>query len=164
MHSFLDGFSGTRKCASDFKHLRELGLSRVCIGMESGHDPLLRWLNKPGSVSDAVKAVESMKVAGLQVSIVVLLGAGGMEFSAKHTRDTRRILAGLPLDSDDIVYFSEYVEEPGAPYGVIASEDGITPLERDEVNRQRGEIVSSLRPYSDGGPRSASYDIREFTY
>ncbi len=70
MHTFLDGFSGAKKEPDEYRRLRERGLRRICIGMESGHDPLLRWLNKPGTVDDVITTVTAMKVAGLEVSLV----------------------------------------------------------------------------------------------
>ena len=43
----------------------------------SGHDPLLRFLKKPGQAADALQAVRAMKAGGGAVGIIVLLGAGG---------------------------------------------------------------------------------------
>lgn len=164
IHAFLDGFSGAVKSIDDYIRLRELGLERVCIGMESGHDPLLEWLNKPGDVSDVIESVRSMKVAGIQISLVILLGAGGERFAEGHVRDSSRILSELPLDSGDFVYFSEFVDRPGTPYGIIARRENVKALERSAVANQRAEIAAALRPVNLGGPRRAIYDIREFTY
>ena len=38
---------------SDWSELSARGLRRVYIGMESGHDPLLDWLNKPGDATES---------------------------------------------------------------------------------------------------------------
>ncbi|MFC1629411.1 radical SAM protein [Gemmatimonadota bacterium] len=164
MHAFLDGFSGAKKSVEEYRLLVEKGLRRTCIGMESGHDPLLHWLNKPGSSSDVVQTVEAMKVAGMGVSLVILLGAGGREYDEAHVRDTIRVLRDLPLDSGDMVYFSRYVDLPGAAYGVIARQEGISALDEAGMEEQYQAIASTLRAYRDGGPRRGRYDIREFIY
>jgi radical SAM superfamily enzyme YgiQ (UPF0313 family) len=164
LHAFLDGFSGARKSPADFASLRRLGLRRVTVGMESGHDPLLEWLHKPGGRAEVRAAVRAMKEAGLSVALIVLLGAGGRRFTAGHVRDTAELLAGLPLEAQDLVYFSEYVDVPGSRYGVLAAREGIEPLEREELQAQRKGIEAVLRPRTQGGPRTAVYDIREFTY
>ena len=164
MHAFLDGFSGAKKSAEDYNRLRKLGLRRVTVGLESGHDPLLEWLHKPGSSADAIRSVKAMKKGGMQVCLVVLIGAGGETFNRGHIQDTKALLEEMPIDSEDIIYFSEYVDEAGSPYGVVVKEDGIIPLEREAMERQRSEIASVLPLHSDGGPRTALYDIREFTY
>lgn len=164
MHAFLDGFSGARKRPDDYRRLRALGLKQVHVGLESGHDPLLKWLRKPGRAKDAADAISAMKEAGLHVGVIVLLGVGGAVFDEGHVRDTGALLAGLRLEATDIVYFSEFVDRPGAPYGVIAREEGIEPYGAPEMARQRGAIAGALPSRASGGPRTAVYDIREFTY
>jgi len=164
LHAFLDGFSGAKKSADDYTVLRELGLVRVSVGMESGHDPLLEWLRKPGTSGDVAASVRAMKEAGLAVTMIVLLGAGGTRFDEGHVRDTASLLSSLPLDRGDIVYFSEFVEQPDAPYGVIAAAEQVPPLDRVGMARQRERIEAVLEPFREGGPRTAVYDIREFTY
>ena len=47
----------TRKSAEDWADLHALGLKRAYIGLETGDDDLLRFLNKPGTVQDAIEAV-----------------------------------------------------------------------------------------------------------
>ncbi len=164
LHAFLDGFSGRKKRAADYAALRRLGLKRVTIGLESGHDPLLQWLRKPGSAADVRDAVMAMKEAGLAVTVIVLLGAGGERFSSGHVRDTTDLLGGLPLDADDLVYFSEFVDQPDAPYGIIARQEKVLPVESGAMAAQREAISTGLTPQNAGGPRTAVYDIREFTY
>jgi len=109
-------------------------------------------------------AVRQMKDAGLQVSVIVLLGAGGTRFADAHAEDTAALLAALPLDDDDLIYFSEFVDQPNAPYGAVAREEEVEPLDEEGMGRQRDRISSALRPHARGGPRTAVYDIREFTY
>ena len=62
--AFLDGFSGRKKSANDYAELASFGLRRVYIGLESGHDPLLKWLHKPGHTADAVEAACAIKAGG----------------------------------------------------------------------------------------------------
>ncbi len=164
IHTFLDGFSGAKKGPDDYRELRMRGLRRICIGMESGHDPLLKWLRKPGLVDDVITTVAAMKVAGLEVSLVILIGPGGREYDEGHVRDTMGVLRELPLDAGDMVYFSRHVDMPGADYGVIAQREGITALDDTGMAEQQRTIASILRPYREGGPRQGVYDIREFTY
>jgi radical SAM superfamily enzyme YgiQ (UPF0313 family) len=50
---FVDVFSGERKPEAAWRELRSWGLERVAIGVETGHDPLLAYLDKPGSADEA---------------------------------------------------------------------------------------------------------------
>ncbi len=61
---FVDVFGGERKGVDDWRELRGLGLERVAIGVETGHDPLLGWLNKPGGADEAAAFVADLKRAG----------------------------------------------------------------------------------------------------
>ena len=45
LFAFIDAFHVERKSVSDWSELSARGLRRVYIGMESGHNPLLDWLN-----------------------------------------------------------------------------------------------------------------------
>jgi len=164
MHAFLDAFSGAGKSIEEYARLRELGLVRVCVGLESGHDPLLRRLRKPGSAADAATTVRRLKAGGLAVSLTVLLGVGGERFAAGHERDTGALLGDLPLDRGDILYFSELVDLPGTEYVSQACADALEPLTRAEVRRQREQMAAAVMPWRRGGPRCATYDIREFSY
>jgi radical SAM superfamily enzyme YgiQ (UPF0313 family) len=161
--AFLDGFSGRKKSADDYAELARLGLKRVYIGLESGHDPLLKWLHKPGHAADAVEAACAIKAGGANVCIIVLLGAGGGKFSAGHVQDTIAAINTMHLGAGDLIYFSEFVAAPGQPYGKIAERDAIEPLTVEQMHTQRRAVEAGLR-FAGSPPRLATYDIREFVY
>lgn len=165
IYAFLDGFSGERKTRQEYSRLVSLGFKRVYLGLESGHDPLLQFLKKPGSAADCVAAVRAMKDAGLAVGVIVLLGAGGRQYAAPHVRDTVRAINAMELDMDDLIYFSELVESEGMAYVTAAYQAGLKPLTPAERARQAEEIESQLRFSAIGGtPHISRYDIREFVY
>jgi hypothetical protein len=163
IHAFLDGFTGSRKTASEYAPLGMLGLKRVSIGMESGHDPLLTFVQKPSSAADIVATVTELKQAGIAVSVIVLVGLGGDRFAAGHVADTVALLNRLPLGSGDIVYFSTLSERANAPYADQIRAAGIRPLNDAELRAQRQAIVERLN-FGSPGPQIATYDIHEFIY
>jgi radical SAM superfamily enzyme YgiQ (UPF0313 family) len=163
--AFLDGFSGEKKSAQDFAQLARLGLQRVYIGLESGHDPLLNFLRKPGRAQDAVQAVRAMKTGGVAVGIIILLGAGGKQYSRAHVRDTIAVVNQMGLDADDLIYFSELVESEGMQYSIDAYAQNLEPLNAQERQVQGEEIETALNFSKSGGvPHISRYDIREFVY
>ncbi len=165
IYAFLDGFSGEKKTQADYAALARLGLRRVYIGLESGHDPLLRFLKKPGKAEDAVQAVRAMKAAGVAVGIIVLSGAGGKQFARAHTADTIAVLNRMELDADDLLYFSELVETEGLEYSRDAYAAALQPLSEAERIAQGEEIERALRFDEERGvPHISRYDIREFVY
>jgi hypothetical protein len=165
LYAFLDGFSGEKKTAQDFRRLSESGLRRVYVGLESGSAPLLRFLKKPGAPEDALRAVQAMKTGGVAVGVIVLLGAGGQSYAREHVRETIRIVNAMGLDAGDLLYFSELVESEGLPYVQDAYQAGLQPLSQPERLAQ-GEAIEAGLKFSEAGgtPHISRYDIREFVY
>ena len=165
LHAFIDAFHVERKAPADWQELRGRGLQRVTIGMESGHDPLLRWLNKPGSAGDVLDAVTTLKGAGVAVSVIVMVGAGGLRYDAGHVADTVALLNAMPLDGDDLIYLSPFQEHPGSVYAVAAVAAGVEPLPQSAVQDQAAAIQGGYTPPKPGdAPRFAPYHIDEFVY
>lgn len=165
LYAFLDGFSGDKKSPREYTALSKFGLKRVYIGLESGHDPLLQFLRKPGKAADAVQAVHAMKEAGVSVGVIVLLGAGGHRFATDHITDTITVLNQMSLDADDLIYFSELIESEGLEYTRDAHAAALQPLSAEERLVQGQQIEQGLRfDPSRGIPHISRYDIREFVY
>lgn len=163
IHAFLDAFSGRKKSTSEYRRAAESGLKRVSIGLESGHDPLLKFVRKPGAAANAVEAAAALKAAGIAVSLIVLLGLGGEQYAERHALDTLAVLNAMPLERGDIIYFSQLVEHDDAPYSTLARAAGIRALTASEVDAQRQAIRSGLQ-FGSGRPVISKYDIREFVY
>ena len=160
VYAFLDAFTGIRKSVEDYRALAEHGLKRVYIGLESGHDPLLEFVRKPGRAQDAIETVKTIKAAGINVGLIVMIGLGGERFAAGHATDTITVLNHMPLGTGDLIYFSDLVEEPGTSYPILAEQHGIHPLTAAERAGQREWIRRGLSP----GVKISSYDVREFVY
>ena len=165
IYSFIDAFTSRRKTAQDFREMAERGLRRVYIGLESGDGELLKFLGKPNSPEEVVTLVKQIKAGGVAVGLVILAGAGGEKFAEQHVRRTADIVNALPLDSKDLVYFSELIDYPGSNYSALAREAGIRPLSIDEIEQQMAQMRAAFR-FSDKErkPKISYYDVREFVY
>ncbi len=163
VRAFVDAFTGVRKEAADYRQLRDLGLGRVYVGLESGHDPLLAFVRKPGTSAQAVETARAVKAAGVAVGIIVMIGLGGRDFAEGHVADTAAAVSAMDLGEGDILYFSDLVEVPGTSYPVIAGRTGLTPLDLPGRLAQLGAIKERLR-FGGRAPQMARYDIREFVY
>jgi hypothetical protein len=164
LYAFLDGFSGEKKSVNDYAILRERGVKTIYIGLESGNADLLAFLQKPGTPDDAIHTVQAIKAGGIAVGVIVLLGAGGHQYADSHIRDTITVLNAMPLDADDIIYFSELFESD-TPYAGDAVQAGLRPLNHEERIAQQAAIQGGLVfSQVDAAPRISRYDIREFVY
>jgi hypothetical protein len=165
VYAFVDAWTGHKKCAAEYLDYARLGLRRVYVGLESGDPSLLAWLNKPGAPDDAVSLVHDLHAAGVAVGVIVLVGAGGLRFSADHARKTADVLGRMRLGLADIVYFSELVEPPTLLYAQRAAAEKLRPLDPAELAGQREAITALMVPADSARPpRSARYDLREFVY
>jgi hypothetical protein len=163
VHAFVDGFTGLRKTAADYGRLRERGLRKVYVGLESGHDPLLAFVRKPATSRQAVEAVRAIKNGGVSVGVIVMAGLGGRRFSAGHVADTTAAVNEMRLGGSDLLYFSDLVEVPGTAYPQLAADTDVGPLALGERLAQIAAIRAGL-VFPSAPPRVARYDVREFVY
>jgi radical SAM superfamily enzyme YgiQ (UPF0313 family) len=160
---FVDLFTGERKTAADWAEMAKWGLWRLCIGLESGDDRLLRWLNKPGDADSAPFFIATLKEAGLKVSIVLMIGIGGKRFAADHIENSLKMMERLPLEEGDIVYLSPFRERSGTSYAERAAGEMVEPLDRREREAQYRRMRDAVRRMHPG-VRVTRYDILEFVY
>ena len=84
-----------RKTVSDLKRLKSLGLDRIYMGLESGHDPTLKNIRKGVTSEQMISAAATVRAAGLFLSVTVLLGIAGEALSEEHARETGRVLTSM---------------------------------------------------------------------
>lgn len=165
IYSFLDAYSGMRRTTEDFAALRERCVKRLYLGVESGHDELLRFVNKPGTAREALEVVSRIKAAGLAVGVIILIGLGGEAFFDPHVRETVALLNEMPLGREDIIYLSPLYIHPGSDYEEKARAFRLRALAPHELKRQIHLIREGLQFRSSvERPRISIYDVREFVY
>ena len=165
VYSFIDLFTGDYKSKQEFHEMATLGVKRVYIGMESGSEPLLDFLNKPGAQEDMVSAVNKIKSAGIDVGVIVLIGAGGEKYFKTHINETINALNQMHLNKNDFIYFSDFYPQRNTKYNMNIEKERIKPLEYEKMQQQKSEIKEGLKfnEYS-SPPKITEYDIREFIY
>lgn len=72
--------------------LKDLGLNRIYLGLESGHDKVLEFIQKGESSQSMIEAAKKVTGCGLYLSVTVLLGIGGVELSQEHAEATGKVL------------------------------------------------------------------------
>ncbi len=78
--------------------LRELGLGIIYMGLESGNREVLKRVKKNATVGQMVQAARKVKESGILLSITVILGLGGVEYSFLHAEDTGKVLSEMDPD------------------------------------------------------------------
>ncbi len=160
--SFLDVFTGERHPVDYWRSLAQRGLRRLYVGLESAHEPLIQWLNKPETPEAAYDLLLRLKGAGLSIGVIVLVGAGGQRFRQAHFQDTVAFLRSFPAwDPQDILYLSPFVPPQKPEYHQRIQEEGIQPLSETEILQEIQRFQQALR---DLPPRVTLYNIQDFLY
>jgi len=84
-----------RKTPDELRYLREIGLELLYIGPESGDDETLRRIAKGAGFDEHVEAARRARDAGIRLSAIFLLGAGGVERSEEHALASARLATGM---------------------------------------------------------------------
>jgi len=82
----------------ELKALRNAGLNRIHVGLESGSDKVLKTVKKGASKEMHVKAGLKVKRAGMELSEYVMPGLGGVELSTEHASETADALNQINPD------------------------------------------------------------------
>ncbi len=161
--SFIDVFTGIKKSAYNFSQLKEWGVKRVYLGVESGDPDLLALLNKPQSLEAILTLTEKLKAGGLAIGVIFLAGAGGKAFHKHHREASTQLVSKMPLTQGDIIYVSEFYET-NPEYVQVLTERQIQPPTRLEIRRMANELKHAFRDVSAPGVKVAVYDIQQFFY
>ncbi|MGB9825468.1 MAG: radical SAM protein, partial [Desulfofundulus sp.] len=87
-----------RKSPEDLKRLREAGLTRLHIGLESGCDEVLAFIKKGATAAEHVLAGQKTRGAGIELSEYYMPGLGGKKWSRKHALESARVLNEIDPD------------------------------------------------------------------
>lgn len=80
------------KTPEELKLLREHGLARAYLGVETGSDELLRKVKKGVGAQQMLEAGVRLREAGMDLWVMILLGLGGREGSEQHILDTAAMM------------------------------------------------------------------------
>ncbi len=87
-----------RKGLVELKKLKQSGLSRIHVGLESGDDEVLRRIKKGTDSAEQIRAGKWVREAGIELSEYVVLGIGGRERTREHALSTARVLSAINPD------------------------------------------------------------------
>lgn len=102
-----------KKSVQDLTELRELGLTLMYVGCETGDDEILNYIDKGESYESSLIALTKIKQAGMKSSVMILNGLGGTEFSLQHVQQSVKLMNAAQPDylSTLVVNFPEGGEE-----------------------------------------------------
>lgn len=96
--SYARSHTITRIKDRDLKNIKDAGLNRIHIGLESGSDTVLKMVKKGVTKEIHIKAGLKVKRAGMELSEYVMPGLGGKAYSEVHARETADALNRINPD------------------------------------------------------------------
>lgn len=88
----------SRKTLDELQQLQRAGLSRVHIGLESGYDPILKYVQKGVSAQEHIEAGKKVKESGISLSEYIMPGLGGKGLWKEHATHTAHVLNQINPD------------------------------------------------------------------
>jgi radical SAM superfamily enzyme YgiQ (UPF0313 family) len=96
--SYARSATALSKSDEDLARLYVAGLDRVHIGMESGSDRVLEFMQKGATKQIHVDAGKKIKKAGMELSEYYIIGLGGAEMSEEHALESADALNNIDPD------------------------------------------------------------------
>ena len=130
-----------RRTLQQLVELKQAGLNRIHIGLESGYDPVLRFMQKGSTAAEHIKAGRLVRQAGLTLSEYVMPGLGGKRWWREHALATADVLN--QIDPDFIRLRSLRVPR-SAPLAEKVDRGEMELLDDDGVVREIRLFIESL--------------------
>lgn len=84
--------TAAHKSLEEWKAIKQAGLSRLHVGLESGCDEVLQFMDKGVTAQEQVAGGRKVVESGISLSEYVMPGLSGRRWSEKHARDTAWVL------------------------------------------------------------------------
>jgi hypothetical protein len=96
--SYCRSKTAAKKGVEELTQIREAGLTRIHVGMESGSDNVLKLVDKGTVAEDHIKGGKSIRQAGIELSEYYMPGLGGKRLSQEHASESARVLSEIYPD------------------------------------------------------------------
>lgn len=87
-----------KKSQDDLNRLKQAGLTRIHMGMESGDDITLQRICKGVTAEEIITAGQKLKRAGIEVSEYYIVGIAGQARWREHAENSARVLSAINPD------------------------------------------------------------------
>jgi len=134
--------TAARKSLAELKELKDVGLDRIHIGLETGYDPLLAYMEKGCTAKNHIEGGKKVKEAGISLCEYVMPGLGGKKMSQEHARETAKVLN--EIDPDYIRLRSLHIT-PTMPLWTKLQDGDFELQTEDEVAKEIGVFIENLQ-------------------
>ncbi len=133
------------KKPEELRELKEAGLNRIHIGMESGADSVLKLIKKGVKAEEHIMAGKKVVEAGFELSEYFMPGLGGKSLSQEHAIETARVLNEI---NPSFIRIRTTTPVPGTELYKMMEEGSWIPLSEVEKVEETKLMISSLNGIS----------------
>jgi radical SAM superfamily enzyme YgiQ (UPF0313 family) len=131
-----------KKPLSELEQLRNGGLTRLHVGLETGDRALLLDIQKGATPEEMIEGGKKAKLAGFEYSLYVLLGIGGEEKWEQHARGTAEVLNGI---DPDFIRVRTFVPQPDSQLYDAMLEGRFTSPSPETILKETRLLLQELR-------------------
>jgi radical SAM superfamily enzyme YgiQ (UPF0313 family) len=139
--SYCRSRTAARKTVEEFRSLRNAGLSRIHIGMESGYDPLLKFIRKGTTAAEHVEGGRRIVESGISLSEYVIPGLGGSRWTMEHALETAKVINQI---NPHFVRLRSLHIVRGTDLHEMMEREEIIPLDDEAVVQEIRRFIESL--------------------
>jgi hypothetical protein len=140
--SYARSKTAAKKSLEELKELKDAGLSRLHIGMESGSNIVLSYVEKGVTAEEHIIGGKKVKRAGISLCEYVMPGLGGRKMSSDHVLGTATVIN--EIDPDYIRLRTLYVRQDMPLWSKLEAGDFELQTE-DEVVEEIGKLIEKLK-------------------
>jgi radical SAM superfamily enzyme YgiQ (UPF0313 family) len=131
------------KEVEELRRLRDLGLRLLYIGPETGDDVTFKRIAKGANFAGHVAAAGRAHDAGIELSAIFLLGAGGTERSLEHAEASAKLVTGM---DPEFLSMLTLTVVPGTPLASLQERGRFELPTVEEMLKELRTIVALAEP------------------
>jgi len=139
--SYCRSKTAAKKTVHELTELRQAGLSRIHIGMESGCDEVLKFVDKGMTADDHIRGGSNIKEAGIELSEYYMPGLGGRLWSKEHAALSAAVLNRI---NPDFIRLRTLMVGETLPLWERVKSGEYNVLDEDEIVKETGDFISRL--------------------
>jgi radical SAM superfamily enzyme YgiQ (UPF0313 family) len=144
--SYARSKTAAKKSLEELKELKDAGLSRLHIGLESGSNLVLSYVEKGVTAEEHIVGGKKVKGAGISLCEYVMPGLGGRKMSSDHVIGTATVLN--EIDPDHIRLRTLHIHQ-GVPLWSKVEAGDFELQTEDEVVEEIGKLIEKLEVTSE---------------
>ena len=131
-----------KKPLEDLIKIRQAGLTRLHVGLETGDQDLLKEIEKGATSEEMIEAGRKAKEAGFEYSLYVLLGIGGEEKWEQHAQGTAGVLNQV---DPHFIRVRTFIPQPNSPLYEAMGEGGFQPASPETILKETKLLLENLQ-------------------